>query len=114
MQPSSGDASHARNACNACHVCHVCSVCSVCSGDLTFPLVGSAALSAKATTADDASKAFVAAPPAASAVEVIDAAPLTVESDTYSLTFDATSGLLSKIVNKKSGAATDLSISWGW
>lgn len=37
-----------------------------------------------------------------------------VESDTYALTFDESSGLLKSLRNKQSGASTSLSISWGW
>ena len=40
--------------------------------------------------------------------------PLLVESDTYKLAFDATTGLLSTITNKASGISTDLAITWGW
>ena len=37
-----------------------------------------------------------------------------VESDTYRLEFDGTSGLLSTIINRKSGATTSLAVEWGW
>lgn len=37
-----------------------------------------------------------------------------VESDVYALSFDGESGLLQSITNKRSGATTPLSITWGW
>lgn len=37
-----------------------------------------------------------------------------VDSNTYSLTFDGTSGHLKSITNKRSGATTPLEVTWGW
>lgn len=39
---------------------------------------------------------------------------MVVQSSNYALHFDSSSGLLSRVVNRRSGASTHLSVTWGW
>ncbi|KAL1529061.1 hypothetical protein AB1Y20_000024 [Prymnesium parvum] len=77
--------------------------------NMPLPPVGLNVFLAKASAAPNAPRAQVAR----RLVEQGDD-PIDVSSSTYQLTFDSATGMLSRITNKKTGAATDLSISWGW
>mmetsp|Transcript_59280 Transcript_59280/g.162642 ORF Transcript_59280/g.162642 Transcript_59280/m.162642 type:complete len:809 (-) Transcript_59280:378-2804(-) len=79
--------------------------------DMKLPPVGLATFAAKQTAPTDPHAATVAAAPS---VEETGGASTVVESDTFKLDFDDATGLLSKITNKKSGASTDLAVTWGW
>jgi len=74
-----------------------------------MPPLGLATFRATKSAADGASVAAATEVDAAA-----EAGMTTVENDMYSLSFDASTGLLSSITNKRSNVSTPLSISWGW